>query len=288
MTRVFRRLAVLTACFPLSMAAQSDSIARQRDVAIEMLRFAWGNRPVVLWTEFPPPGFPRYLIPSDARRLGGTAQYGMFVWPGIPDSALARYRTYIEREGWRPPAPGPQIRERGFVSGIQENVPSGVYCRDRYLLYLLAYRSGASDSSVIQVRHVPPFQGSSCEPREVRADQNLGAMPPFDVPVLYPPSGKTTGGFMRSGSGADSNHLSAYAELRSSLGVPEVVAAYAEQLRTDGWTVSPTVAQADGATLFARKTDDQRRPLVAILSDAFEQPNIHYLLFRIDVVRRTP
>jgi hypothetical protein len=243
-----------------------------------------GQPPPEIFVGRAPNDFPTSLLPAGSVEILGGIRYSdtptprgnrgaaIFILRSNPDSALPAIYAAWERAGWKHPdlsqsrggfVPAPITRptfycsDSGFVTTVASARPAG----GRYLR--------------IDFSGAQPF--GPCDRRDpyVRPP-NLEA---YSFPTLVAPAGVTTS---NSSLGQSSIGREAMAVLETELTPAQILAHYASQLKSAGWTVGEPATTANAAFQIAEMKDLKGGTLTGILAAiAIPKPKAREVSFRV-------
>ena len=188
-----------------------------------------------------PEGWPQAIMPPGSlRTVGGVTlasiRVAVFSMPRSADGT-GGYRALLTRAGFKPfttpNAPG------GFVGPIAEHT---TFCDDSSMVSIVTVDSTVS-TRWIAVTYASGEMSRGCD--SSAAAYGLAAAS-LDLPPLRAPRGMTV---RTTSSGASGTHVEATAKLDTSLTADAVIAHYAAELATAGWTVSAKPLVGDGVAM---------------------------------------
>ncbi len=188
-----------------------------------------------------PEGWPRALMPpASLHTIGGVAigslRVAVFSLPRSAD-VTGGYLALLTRAGFKPFIT-PQS-SGGFVSATAELTS---FCDDSSMVSVVTVDSTAS-TRWIAVTHASGSMSTGCD---AGGAANVRAASSLDLPRLRAPRGVTV---RTTSSGEGSTHVETTAKLDTSLTVDAVIAHYAAELATAGWTVSAKPLVGDGVAM---------------------------------------
>ena len=268
----------LCTMLPTAAFAQTqDTTMVPRELALALISFAGASgRGQTITVGRSPADFPRELLPPGVRILGGLFSPGgrdmprsITVVAVSADSlplATSTLESTLERAGWKTPAmPGAQTR--GGFSSMSVLVASGgqrgsMLCRDSAMVYMtVAPRDGGG--SLYHVDFTPSVhRNSPCNPDFARRMMGRQTEEMFNFPMLRPPAGAYSRG---GGSCGSEDSQEQTARLETTLSATDLVAHYAAQLQTQGWTLGPRSGDSTMVMQLAKGHDDKGRNLTGIL-----------------------
>jgi hypothetical protein len=269
-----------------AQAPVRDTTPIPRDLALALIGATFGySEPALVIGRLPNPAMAP-LIPPGARILGGLSHGGrrrsgennttIIEVRETPDSIMNVLESTFERLGWRRPAMIADPAERGgFVTRTIIGGPFGGttvgFCSDSSFVTATATPAG----HVTIVRLSAMDATFMCDER--RNEMRRFAM--LELPRLVPPPGASSIG--GGGSSGSDNTRETSVELSSRLTAAEMIAHFAPQLETQGWTLGATVNQPDIAVVTAKKRVENGDTLNLVLLDSRFDVRSHHTSVRV-------
>jgi hypothetical protein len=276
-----------TAAVAAAQAPVRDTTPIPRDLALALIGSTFGrSEPALVIGRLPNPAMAA-LIPPGARVLGGISHGGrrrsgennttILEVRETPDSIINVLESTFERLGWRRPTMIADPAERGgfvtrtIIGGGPFGGTSVGFCSDSSFVTATATPAG----HVTIVRLMAMDEGFMC-------DERRSAMHRFvqiELPRLVPPPGASSIG--GGGSSGSDNTRETSVELSSRFTAAEMVAHFAPQLETQGWTLGATVNQPDIAVVTAKKRAENGDTLNLVLLDSRFDVRSHHTSVRV-------
>ena len=198
-----------------------------------------------------PPDWPRTLVPSGARTIGGgvigdSAMYRMrtavFALPAQSNAAEV-VRAMLGQAGYTRHDPMMPRPSGGFLSS-ESSGPATNYCSGSTVMATVALVDSVQDPHVVAVHLLDGEAGrQNCAPQRERPN---GGRFPVTVPTLSPPKGAVSFGGGSNWSGSSGNMEST---LRTTMPTDSVLSNYVAQLVTRGWTAEGRPTIGDGTAV---------------------------------------
>jgi len=202
-----------------------------------------------------PPDWPRALVPSGARTIGGGVigdsgmfrmRTAVFLLPA-QSNATEAVRAMLGQAGYTPHAPMISRPSGGFLS-TESPASATNYCSGSTTMATFAVVDSVQDPHVVAVHLLDGEAGrQNCMPQRERL--NPGRFP-VTVPTLTPPKGAVAFGGGSNWGGSNGNMESS---LRTTMSADSVLSNYATQLVAHGWIAEgrPTVGNGTGVQRFS-------------------------------------
>jgi hypothetical protein len=282
-------IAALAFVAPTTGAAQPrDTTMIPRQLALALIGMIGPYEGSSLTVGQAPTGFPREVLPSNLKILGGAIfRYRRPSSAGPitviatsaqpPDSTAASLRSALERAGWRA-APSMARPMGGFVDPMRDMRRDEVFCRDSVSVST-STAPGEESASLVRFTFTPAPDArvGACNPDRERM-MTARRAEPIQLPTLRPPVGVR---FISRGMSSGQNSRESVAEIETDMSAADLVTHFAAQLRNEGWTLSSRFGDAEIAVLTARKSDAEGRELRGILlATSYAEPRSRTVSFR--------